>query len=697
MPSVVKLALRPLCLLAPLLLAAPILMVSCESPQKKALRALSQKGIVPSGKALLESVQRGNVRETKLLAEAGVHTGHRDELGRTPLQIAIEKHDLTTAGLLLDAGGDVNAIDRTGTSVLGYALHAGETVLADRLLRAGAKADGHMPGGETILPWAIREGQLALVERAIESGADPHMTDAKGNSLVNVAVESDHHEILGLLLDRGADTTHVNAAGDNLLHSALDHGWTDLVPRLLKAGTDPNVPDAKGITPLEHAIQARDPNLLGLFLGAGANPNRPNPTGETPVEEVLKAKWPEARSLLMKSGVDFNQPDANGKTPLDLAMDRHDCDLAEELVRAGAKPAKDGWSGWFARSLVSGDVTVVRRLLGMGVSSNRRLLGYLPTEIASLQGNGSMLRVLLDAGAPAGDSLYLACTAGDRGVASLLMAYGYSPNPSRAPWLDTPLGAAIRAGSDSLVATLLARGAHPFLPTGEGQSPLHLAITMRRPVVVSLLLAKGANPNAPFILPVKQAFLKHVKSSSMRYVLKSDRNVTPLMLAAVSGEVATTAHLLKAGAKKDVTTRTTHYWPINFASTVGDIPMMRVMLGRDPKVEERVIVISLSEQRAHVYNQNGEEIYTTKVSTGKPGFGTPTGEFAITDKNREWTSTLYHASMPFFQRLNGAAFGMHQGVVPGYPASHGCIRVPAGNAEKLFAMTQTGDRVKIVP
>jgi lipoprotein-anchoring transpeptidase ErfK/SrfK len=53
--------------------------------------------------------------------------------------------------------------------------------------------------------------------------------------------------------------------------------------------------------------------------------------------------------------------------------------------------------------------------------------------------------------------------------------------------------------------------------------------------------------------------------------------------------------------------------------------------------------------------------------------------------------------MPYFQRLSCSDFGLHQGVVPGYPASHGCIRVPAGNAAKLFTMTEAGDRVRILP
>jgi lipoprotein-anchoring transpeptidase ErfK/SrfK len=125
--------------------------------------------------------------------------------------------------------------------------------------------------------------------------------------------------------------------------------------------------------------------------------------------------------------------------------------------------------------------------------------------------------------------------------------------------------------------------------------------------------------------------------------------------------------------------------------------MMRVILGQDAETEQRHIVVSLSEQRARVFDQSGNEIFSTKVSTGRRGYATRTGEFVITNKHRSWTSTIYHSSMPYFQRLSCSDFGLHQGVVPGYPASHGCIRVPAGNAAKLFSLTETGDRVRIEP
>jgi ankyrin repeat protein len=680
------------------LLAGACLLASCDSPEKKALRALSKLGVDPNGKALLEAAEKGDSPMVKLLLQAGVHNGQRDSSGRTPLRIAVDRHDLGTAFLLLDQGADPNAIDSSGVCILGSALAAGETAIIERLLDKGAKADGKMPGGEAVLPWAIREGRLAFVSRVMSTGVDPHMKDAAGNSLVHVAMQTGRRELMTTLLDRGADGSGLDAKGASLLQRAMEHEWLDLVPKLVKAGADPNALDSRGVRPLEDAIHRRELALLDLFLSVGGDPNLPNKDGDTAVHLVLRARWNEGRAALAKAKADFNLPDAKGMTPLTLALNSNDLDLAEDLIHAGATPLSGGWDRWFTKALSTGDVSMMRRLLRLGVRADERdHYGRLPVESATHLKQGSMVRALIDAGAPAGDSLYLACRRGERGMAEILMTSGISPNPSRAPWLDTPLGAAIRSRNVSLVEELIEQGADPHLPTAEGQLPIHLAIALRQPEMVRLFLSCGASANAPFILPVRSAFLDQVKSKTMRWVLKSDRNITPLMLAASCGEPETARLLIRAGAKQEAIARVTRFTPINFASSMGDIRMMRTLLGRDPKFEERTIVISLSEQRARVYNGLGQEIYTTKVSTGKPGFATPTGEFAITNKHRDWTSTLYHASMPFFQRLSCADFGLHQGVVPGYPASHGCIRVPAAAAAKLFTMTQTGDRVKIIP
>lgn len=107
------------------------------------------------------------------------------------------------------------------------------------------------------------------------------------------------------------------------------------------------------------------------------------------------------------------------------------------------------------------------------------------------------------------------------------------------------------------------------------------------------------------------------------------------------------------------------------------------------------IIISLATQRAYAY-RNGAPIGVSTVSTGAPGHETPTGVFVILQKAVKHRSNKYSAApMPFMQRLTWDGIAMHAGRLPGYPASHGCIRLPAGFAQRLFGITKLGLTVVI--
>ena len=109
------------------------------------------------------------------------------------------------------------------------------------------------------------------------------------------------------------------------------------------------------------------------------------------------------------------------------------------------------------------------------------------------------------------------------------------------------------------------------------------------------------------------------------------------------------------------------------------------------------IVVSLADQHASIYDANGL-VTRTRVSTGQAGHRTPTGVFSVIGKERWHRSNIYSgAPMPFMQRITWSGVAMHAGVVPGYPASHGCIRLPAGFAPQLFGMTKMGARVIVTP
>src|ERR1700675_2148653 len=108
-------------------------------------------------------------------------------------------------------------------------------------------------------------------------------------------------------------------------------------------------------------------------------------------------------------------------------------------------------------------------------------------------------------------------------------------------------------------------------------------------------------------------------------------------------------------------------------------------------------IISLRSQRITVYDANGW-ILRAPVSSGQKGRETPAGIFSVIQKEAEHYSNLYDdAYMPDMQRITWSGIALHGGPLPGYPASHGCIRMPYDFAERLFDATRLGMRVIVAP
>ena len=116
-----------------------------------------------------------------------------------------------------------------------------------------------------------------------------------------------------------------------------------------------------------------------------------------------------------------------------------------------------------------------------------------------------------------------------------------------------------------------------------------------------------------------------------------------------------------------------------------------------PAGEPIMAVVSLREQQITVYDDKGW-IMRAPVSSGQKGRETPAGIFSILQKQAEHYSNLYDdAFMPHMQRLTWSGIALHGGPLPGYPASHGCIRLPYSFAERLFGATKRGMRVIVAP
>lgn len=261
---------------------------------------------------------------------------------------------------------------------------------------------------------------------------------------------------------------------------------------------------------------------------------------------------------------------------------------------------------------------------------------------------------------------------------------------------DTPLCAAVWNGHADAVRLLLENGADPNCKGRAAQPPIALASLKRNPEVLEALLLFGADPNARFKSPVETYIIDSIAFKDLRSALTTDDGVTPLMACSARGDVEAAVILMQYGGNQLLHTTKKARYAINFASTQGYIFLMRVLLGKSADEEPNLLVtVDLSKQRAWI-TQSGKIIDSTSISSGRKGFATPAGRYVVTDKHKSWTSTIYKVAMPYFMRLNCSAIGLHQGYVTGSPASHGCVRLPAGKARSFFAKVQVGDEVEIV-
>src|SRR3954454_7507031 len=136
-------------------------------------------------------------------------------------------------------------------------------------------------------------------------------------------------------------------------------------------------------------------------------------------------------------------------------------------------------------------------------------------------------------------------------------------------------------------------------------------------------------------------------------------------------------------------------------------PQKRATAGKKDLVAEKeagtkpqgplVIVVSIDRQKVTVYDTKGV-FAESPVSTGMKGHSTPMGVFSVIQKHKFHHSNIYSgAPMPYMQRITWSGVAMHAGVLPGYPASHGCIRMPMAFAIKMWNWTRMGARVVVTP
>jgi ankyrin repeat protein len=414
--------------------------------------------------------------------------------------------------------------------------------------------------------------------------------------------------------------------------------------------------------------------LLILFWATALGPEPPARTSISP-GELVRAVTLQRDSLIelcLIDHVDPNGHDDQGRTPLLIATSQQDWKTAQRLIGAGALvdlADKNGFTPLMAAAM-HGNLEIFRDVLAR--SSN------LHAEARCKDGS-DLLGMALDGGNP-------------NIVKSVLERW-----PALPQWRTSTrraLQAALMTGDKSEIQLLLSKHSAPPTPEGKNVPLLAYAVAGNDSSLFGTLLACGTDPNTALPSRCDKDFLALLPSKSFSSYVEGDKGLTVLMLAAGLGREDYLHALLAAGANRNQLTKRNKMSALDIAAETGHWRSSQILLGGGPSPDQLRIEISLALQRVALV-KNGVAVYRTQCSTGRQGYSTKTGEFVITNKERNHRSTIYHVEMPYFMRLSCLDFGMHAGIVPNYPASHGCIRLPEEAARKFFSEIPIGTLVTV--
>jgi ankyrin repeat protein len=417
-------------------------------------------------------------------------------------------------------------------------------------------------------------------------------------------------------------------------------------------------------------IAARRTHIIDRCFTSELDRNAPaTPDQMALVMAALKQDWEGVRRML-EAGASVEIADDSGVTPLMAAAMQGNVDIIRALIQRRARVDSVDSLGRSALhyALAAGKLDAIQLLLPLTPN----------LETASAAGQ-DLLTLALGTG-----NMQIFQTVLERLPATL----AWTPNTRRA------LEAALNADMKEQVRLLLSK--HPAPPTREGGTVPLIAYAMAsdNAPLFHTLLACGSDPNIVIPKAAEKEFMALIKSKYLRLYIQEETGINLLMLAAGLGKDDYVRALLDAGADRNRSTPREKMLPLYFAAWTENWQCVQMLLGGGPMPDQLRVEISLAKQSAMVI-KDGVTIFTTKVSTGRQGFGTKPGQYVITDKDRDHRSTIYKCAMPYFMRLNCRDFGMHEGVVQPYPASHGCIRLPGDAAKKLFVEIPVGTVVMI--
>jgi ankyrin repeat protein/beta-lactamase regulating signal transducer with metallopeptidase domain len=558
----------------------------------------------------------------ELLIDKGANVNAKDKDGVTPIYTAItsigleKKRMVDVVNLLQDKGAQIDTIH--------LAAFVGDMKKVNTLLKQGTDVNAKDKDGRTPLHLAVISGQKDVIELLIDKGAEVNAkTEVKDSSLINppgltplhLAVIYPDYEVAKLLIENGADINAKTESfpfnvtplwmplitiglrmeimffdqdadldifdskeADAILQQFIGTYWSRLrtvIELLLEQGANVNEKGLGGMTPLHLVASVGLTDAAELLIAHGAEVNTKNNEGQTPLHLIfdedlrgIDIDKEGTAKLLIANGADVNTKDNKGGTALWYAKDQGYTEIAEILIKHGAKEIAPKIS--LHRIVTKGDIEQVKSLIEKGADVNAKDdNGQTPLHLAAQSGYRDMVKLLVTKGADiyakaegqwGNTPLHSAASSGRKEIVELLLASGTNVDVRNRVG-DTPLRCACYGDHVNVMGILLGKDANIEAEDRWGRTPLHIAAEHHSPDAVKLLLARGADVNAG------------IPSGN-----------TPLHRAIMSGDTEIAGLLLAKGA--DLSAREHGYTPVALAMWKDQKEMVRFLMGKGAKFSE---------------------------------------------------------------------------------------------------------------
>uniref|UniRef100_A0ABD2WQD1 Uncharacterized protein n=1 Tax=Trichogramma kaykai TaxID=54128 RepID=A0ABD2WQD1_9HYME len=409
-----------------------------------------------------------------------VRVDTQDDMGRTPLHLAVEFNNKEAVKVLLKRGASPNIANKDGLTPLHlicndrHDAHELAEIFFDKEFNQVVRLDARDELGQTPLHLALSRGRKNLVRLLLTNGADPNTADDYGLTPWHlICMEGVDDDLFELFFNREIkQATQLDArdkSGRSPLHYALLANNKKAVEWLLRRGVDLNLADPRGSTPLHLiSLEQVDDDMVEIFFKNNdmskmkIEINARDESGNTPLHQALLADNKKVAVELLKIGADPNMVDYKESTPLHLICERkHDDDLAETFFEIND-----------------------RKLQSVQVDA-RDERDRTPLQLAVLNGLQKVAELLLTRAADSDltseggkTPLHIVCTSDDDDdLTKILFKINQDIEQhvdARDRWGNTPLHLALGHGKDKKAESLLRRGADPSLADESGRTALHL-------------------------------------------------------------------------------------------------------------------------------------------------------------------------------------------------------------------------------